>query len=255
MARSKSHLLKVSLTVALQIIGVTGFSTLVNTPPAIHAQEIPQRWGANAYEPPDDIGTPGKRQPGGTRGNSTCSDTENQLRALVPVNSFGVTVAAYPTFSFYMPKIKANDSKRRVELTLMSNDDTQEIYKTSFETGGNSRIISIGLPAHAGLPPLEIGKTYHWAFSIVCNSQERSEDISVHGHIQRVALKDSLSVKLNQASPKDKPGIYANAGIWFDTISSLAELRRSNPNDSAIARQWENLLRSVELNEIAKEAF
>jgi len=51
----------------------------------------------------------------------------------------------------------------------------------------------------------------------------------------------------------DRVIIYAKAGIWYDALSNLAELRRRNPNDPTVIRDWQELLKSVGMEKIAQE--
>lgn len=59
--------------------------------------------------------------------------------------------------------------------------------------------------------------------------------------------------QLEKASPRDAWRVYGQAGIWQETLTTLAQLRRANPNDSAVAAEWEDLLKEVGLGAIAKE--
>jgi hypothetical protein len=47
--------------------------------------------------------------------------------------------------------------------------------------------------------------------------------------------------------------LYAEAGLWLDTIASLADLRNASPNDSSLVTDWEDLLKAVNLGTVAKE--
>ncbi len=71
----------------------------------------------------------------------------------------------------------------------------------------------------------------------------------------RVAADDYITGKLAQANSIEKAAIFGNAGVWYDTVSSLAQLKTINPKDSAIAANWEGLLSSVGLEKIAKAEF
>jgi hypothetical protein len=176
---------------------------------------------------------------------------DKPLTALIPANNIGFTVAAYPSFSFYVPPVPAQASPLSIEFVLKEND--QEVYTTTFMTTGKGGIVSISLPTYAGLPPLEVGKNYQWFLSMVCDSEQRSLDVFVHGSIQRVAPTAQLNNNLNAATPNKRPDVYAEAGMWFDALTTLAELRRSNPNNSAYSAEWEQLLKAVGLDNIAKE--
>ncbi|WP_210407399.1 DUF928 domain-containing protein, partial [Hydrocoleum sp. CS-953] len=57
-----------------------------------------------------------------------------------------------------------------------------------------------------------------------------------------------------QKTPEsDRWLIYSEAGIWYEALVTLAELIRSNPNDVKFTSEWQNLLNSVGLNEVATE--
>lgn len=205
---------------------------------------------ATPFETPDQL-PPTGRVPAGTRGNClpTADDPpvrprENelqQLTALLPKTNLGWTVSEYPTFYWYVPTLPP----RTVEFVLMDDND-QEIYKATFLYNGRSGIISLSLPENAGLPPLEEGKYYHWYFSIICRPQHRDTDIFAEGWIQRVAPSASLTDRLAQSrTERDRAAAYAEAGIWHEAITTLAELRRMEPTDKELAEDWRELLQAL----------
>lgn len=258
MARIKSPIWQLFLAVAVELTIISGFSTLVRTPPALLAEGIPSQWQEQEYRVPDDIGTPGRRQQGGVRGG--CSIQKGRFTALVPAESYGVTVAAYPQFSFYLPEMSQNSPPVQVEFVLRDDkDDNKEFYKATFQSSGKSGIVSLTLPQEAGLAPLQVDRVYHWNLSIICNPNTDNADnanrLTVDGRIKRVELNAKLSSQLQQAKLADRAELYAQAGIWFDALTSLAELRRSHPKDLAVASEWAQLLQSVGLSNIAQESL
>ncbi len=46
------------------------------------------------------------------------------------------------------------------------------------------------------LPHLKMGKEYHWSSSVICDRQDRSEDLVVEGSIKRTAKFRKVIVKL-----------------------------------------------------------
>lgn len=192
-------------------------------------------------------GLPGRRVGGGTRGE--CPIEAKRLTALVPENNLGLTVADYPTFFFYVPE---SPIPKTVEFVLLDDGDRQ-VYETSFMTAGTGGVINLSLPVNAGLPPLTIGKNYHWYFSVVCNPVNRAEDIFVEGWVQRVELDPILAIKLDKASMQERVNLYAAAGLWHEAITTLTNLRRDRPNDPTMIANWIQLLQSVELDTIAQE--
>ncbi len=132
-------------------------------------------------------------------------------------------------------------------------EDRAPIYKTTFNIDGTAGVASLSLPSHATLPPLMVGKDYRWSVGLICSASDRSRDITVEGWVQRVALKADLTKQLATAKPSDRVRLYASNGIWFDTVTTLADQRCINPKDSALTSSWAELLKSVQLGAIAEQ--
>lgn len=211
----------------------------------VTSSSFPEASGAQELNSIRD-GLPGRRVGSGTRGE--CNFGHKQLTALIPKNNLGLTVAANPQLFFYLPSIS---NSQTVEFVLLDEADNQ-IYEKTFKPTSTNGIINLSL-SDASLKELAIGKKYHWYFSIICNAQDRANDISVDGWIQRVELNSTLARKLEIAAPLQRPAILAAANIWQDALVTLAQLRLSHPNDANIASQWKQLLQSADLNNIAQE--
>ena len=188
---------------------------------------------------------PGRRVGAGTRG--PCTNPKQPLVALIPDTNLGLTAEKYPTFFWFVPPTPA----RTAEFVL-NNEKKQEVYKTTFAINGTPGVISVTLPPNATLPPLEVNKNYSWTFSLICNPSDPSAVDFVQGWVQRVALSPNVGNQLAKAAPRDRPAIYAGAGIWNDTLKSLSELRRTNPRDRTLTTDWETVLKSVGLETVAK---
>lgn len=188
----------------------------------------------------------GRRQTASPRG---CSRKGKYLTALMPETNLGLTFSLYPTFFFYIPPTSAQTA----EFVLLDEETEDTVYTTTFNISGLPGTVSVSLPSDKTLPKLKIGKNYHWYFSVICDPQERSGDAYVDGWVQRVTPNSTLISELKTASPLERLAIYTNADIWFERLTTLAELRRLNPNDPNLAAQWANLLRSVGLDKIAQE--
>lgn len=255
MAQIRFRFFKFSSALYLKLALLLGFFILVQTPQVLLAKGIPERWEVNEYQPPIDIGAPINTEGGGTRGSvSSCPVTGKPLRALVPSNRFGTTVAAYPTFLVYMPALSPQAPSLPVEFVL-EDKNSNEVYKSTFKSNGKSGLVTISLPTQAGLAPLEIGQDYKWSLSIICQPDDRSRDISVQAIVRRVELNPTLSNQLKEASPQKQVELYAEARIWQDALATLAQLRRDNPNNSTIAADWEKLLRSADLQDVTQESL
>jgi hypothetical protein len=254
MAPIRFRLFKFSGALSLKLALIAGFFTLVQTPQVLLAAGIPQRWETKEYQPPAGLGAPTRVDGGGTRGGSSCAIAGKPLTALVPGSRFGATVAAFPTFLVYMPALSPQTSPLPVEFVLEDTNGNQ-VYKSTFKTSGQSGIVTLTLPTQAGLSPLQVGQDYKWSFSLICQPDERSRDMTVEGWVRRVELNPTLKTQLRQASPQKQAELYAQAELWQDALATLAQLRRDKPSDSAVAADWAKLLSAAGLNDITQESL
>lgn len=210
-------------------------------------------------------GAPGQREAAGTRGR--CPAVDSALTALVPATKetvdegkgrtsalippesvLGLTVAEYPTFWFYVPY--SPDAVHSAEFVLLDDKDNY-VYKTTLTLSETPGVVSFRLPSTA--QPLKIGKSYRWYFLIPCDPQNPSRSVFVNGWVQRVALSPALMSQLKTATPRECVALYAAAGIWYEAQTTLAFLRRTEPDDAAIAADWFDLLQSIGLEELAQK--
>lgn len=211
-------------------------------PPAPRLQQ-PLRL-SQAFRPPN-RGAPLTTAGGATRG--TCFAPDRLLVSLMPKQQLGLTLAERPTFFWYIPATTA----RRADFLLLGDNDSQIVYEGSLSLPETPGIISFTLPADA--PALQVGKSYHWFLTIACNPTGANGNPSVEGWVERVKPDTALAQSLKKATLKDRPALYARAGIWHDALKSLAELRRTAPKAPQTQSSWAELLRSVGLTEITQE--
>lgn len=220
-----------------------------------------------AFEPPPGEGMPERTAGGGSRGQCpTATQAANPpLMALVPTFSQpsqdanrpkslemkGLTVAATPMFFFYVPALPATEAA-----FSLKDENNNDIYQTDLSLPQQPGIVAVKLPENT--PPLEVGKTYRWSFGVMCQaqtSQARSEVVFISGEIRRIEPDIALKNQLKTATPLEQAEIYAENGIWFETLTTLAQLRQNKPNDEQLKNQWTQLLQSVGLEEIANQSF
>ncbi|WP_242037857.1 DUF928 domain-containing protein [Tolypothrix sp. FACHB-123] len=198
-------------------------------------------------------GLPGRRIGGGTRGE--CSSNAGRLMALVPQNNLALTQQAYPNILFHIPQT----SKPTTIEFVLQDDSRKSVYEKTFTKDASNtkadagEIINLRWLDAQFLPELAIDKKYHWYLSIICDPENRANDIVVHGWIKRVAVEPNLAKKIERASLVERAHIYAQAGLWQDALATLAELRYSQPQDSQLAASWTQLLNSEKLSAIAQE--
>jgi hypothetical protein len=159
------------------------------------------------------------------------------------------TVAAHPAFFIHVSQTSGQKAEF-VMLKKISDKELEVVYDQSVDLPNNPGIVSISLPADAAA--LEVGQSYYWTFQVICDPTDGRKNLTVDGAVQRIELDSSLANKLQQAEPRDLPEIYAEAEIWTDALSTLADLRKANHNDPQLEQDWTDLLKSVGLDRVAQ---
>ncbi|MEG4139418.1 MULTISPECIES: DUF928 domain-containing protein [unclassified Microcoleus] len=204
--------------------------------------------GPRFIQPTEDIDERPPTQPRRPVRGGCASISQLGLTALMPKNKIGRTVSEYPTFFFYLPQTEAELAE-----FILQDQSGNQIYKQDVTISNLSGVIGVNIPANQNVPPLEVGKSYRWNLTVICDSQDRSSDQIESGTVRRVEISADIRRQLDRADPRQKTVIYAENGIWLDALSTLAAARRANPNDAELTGDWESLLDSVTLNQIAKE--
>ncbi len=204
---------------------------------------------AQQFMPPD-RGLPGRREGGGTRGGCLHGQVPLAgLVALMPDSNFGQTTQDQPTLYWYTPPMSADEA----ELVVLDDND-DEVYRSTINLPESGGIVNLTLPAVGDRSLLDLNKDYHWYFSLVCDPMDRSGDIFVEGWIQRVEPSDDLSRRLVVARSEQERAIaYAESGIWYDALGSVATSRQSSPGDPAASASWATLLESIGLDSLAAQ--
>lgn len=257
----KNNLKKTQLTVLFSLIAL--FSSIV----------LPAYWMAPIgsarntpikFVPPP---VPPDRGAAGTRGGSAsrgCSGAQPMM-ALVPVYEgttsqaspitqvWGLTTAELPTFWFFIPYQKASIKTMEFVLKDETTKPSKTIYRSPITPPEAPGIMSVKLPSNVNV--LQVGKSYNWfmKLKVDCNPQLPAQLEYTEGWIQRVNPDSKLAVNLTGASPQQKATLYAENSIWHDALTTLAELRLEKPKDAALMADWNGLLKSVGLENVANQ--
>lgn len=163
---------------------------------------------------------------------------------LVPDNHVGLTVSPRPTFMAYVVGAKS------AEFTLVEPGVNQPLVMKTVQPNAKG-IVKVELPATS--PDLIAGKDYRWSIAVVCNPNRRSQDIYAQGWIQRSPLSNELGKALvSTKSAQVRARLYAEAGMWYDAISTLSSANSIDPKNSAVREDLAALLNQVGLPNIAK---
>ncbi|MGA7936025.1 MAG: DUF928 domain-containing protein, partial [Kovacikia sp.] len=198
----------------------------------------------------------GRSRGGASR--STCPAANSQLTPLATftpqtlasrqkgeIDYWGLTVSQHPTLWFYIPYENGADYPASF---VLQDDAENNIYQGKVSLPAKPGIVSVSLSA---APALEVGKSYRWFFKIYCTRSASDTPVYVQGSIQRVRLSSTLEQQMETASPQQQINLYAQNGIWFDALNTLANLRLANPQDQGLGADWSTLLQSVALEDLA----
>jgi len=243
-----------TLLVVKSLLAFCALTTLVNLDwrQVAIAQENPPATSATASKVT--FNPPKLDKPKATRGAASrhildCLDeitsSNVPLLPLVPNSASGLTVASHPTVLVHLPKTSAK--KILFSWRDEKNNDHYHVILPLNHSGG---VISLNLPEDA--PPLEVGKNYYWALAIIPDSKLKPDTPTIEGQIQRVALESKVRDRLKTANPLETAIIYGEAGIWYETVATLAKLKMAEPDDQILTSNWKYLLTSVGLEKISQ---
>ena len=132
-----------------------------------------------------------------------------------------------------------------MELVVQDKEDNT-LYETSLAVGVEAGTIAIALPETVTLP---VGEPY-WTMALFCDPQRPASSVFVSGTIERgqrawagTANRGDSAISQAQA--------YANAGIWHDALTVLAELQQMDKRDLESQAAWVALLEQVGLAQAA----
>lgn len=242
--RSQNRLAPVSFTLAILL-------SQLGLPPVASAISNPSSHGY--HQKSDDLPTPpqtpipsGNRSPGGSLSGdqAVCPPTPQQLTALTPISAQGKTLSGHPTFWFYVPYTAAEVEKG--EFSILTQNEDERIYETSFQLPDQPGFISITVPAGEA-SSLQEGQYYHWYLNLSCASTaEAKTDLNIDGWVQRIGSASEADTQEGDTVP----------GVWYDAAADLAaQLHTVSDTDNAveIEQAWAELLKSVDLDALVQE--
>lgn len=191
---------------------------------------------ANALEFPN---APKRESPqstaaGGRRGG--CVRGNIPITPLTPSNdNYIKTISNKPQFFVYIPPTQAKFAQFTLKEENGKDVDIQEIPITETD-----KIIKINISDKVNL---KTDKKYIWEVSLICNPMFINTSNHAKGIIEKVSLTKDIDNELSANSDTlKKAEILANEGVWEDTLSLVATLKESQP------QQWQELLTSVGLD-------
>lgn len=207
---------------------------------------------------------PSRYRVGGFSRSSQCFAGNQSVTALTPpprseesINSENAavngTLSSHPIFWLSVPQTQPTQAF--FSLQKADAGEEAELHSQEITLSGQAGVIGIKLPESA--PGLKEGETYLWQVLIQCEPESYNGALHLGSWIKRldpnelpmqVGLSGPALVKrLAHTAAEEKALIYANLGIWQDTISTLAELRYRDPQNVQVQEDWAALLNATQM--------
>jgi hypothetical protein len=192
------------------------------------------------YHPPKGKIRQQARKTGGSRGCNL--PLNNTVTLLVPQDHTAATVSERPAFFWYL----SQKSSLPLRFTLIEPGK-----KTIFsqELTPEPGIVALNLPQSSH--PLEIGKTYRWTVTVICNQKKPSRNLFAQAWIERVSLPASNKFSENTSFCDVR---YARSGIWYDALAcNYAYLVKNQNNLNSDSQEFWSLLEEINLQNLVQQ--
>jgi len=167
-------------------------------------------------------------------GSSSSGAEELELLPLVP-NQVGLTIKQHPSLCWILTGEPSSDGATMM-FTLNDPDQIKPIVEVQLPRSVLTETYHcVNLKDYG--TSLEPNVEYRWSISIVHQDRFlRSGDRVVSGMIERCDVTDCLIEFIPLHCDVEIAKSLARAGLWYDSISCLCDLMRSNPHDPSPPR-------------------
>jgi hypothetical protein len=247
MLNPKTTFSSLSLAVLFGGLGVSMFGVATPTHAAPQATSPVKassvKSGRRVFQP---VGSrmPADTVGGGSRSLDRCpKDSISNPVTLLSPNTLGErTSQERPTLLAYV----AQTSAKQIFFSIQ-DDEGNYHYQTMMPVPTQAGLVKIQMPASSAA--LEPGHRYRWSVVLSCGTRLRPDSPRAESWIERVNLTAAAG------APQAQVDRLWSQNVWYDTVSSLAEIRRANPNDGPSAQLWADLLGSVGLSKLESAQF
>ena len=148
------------------------------------------------------------------------------LTVLAP-EDIGLTTKEQPSLYWYQSKA----INTRFELTIVEKKAVTPVLEAKFEVTGDG-IQRLRLSDYK--VNVALGVEYRWSVAMVVDAENRSKDVVASGVIKRVKPTEQLTQRLQGAPATEVPYIYADEGVWYDSLEALTTLIDTKPQDAKL---------------------
>lgn len=193
-----------------------------------------------------DPGTPVVNDPGTTRPENNCDETDHPMTAIVMNKGQDLTLSPNPTLWFYVPY--TNNQVSQVEFILKDESDRNTLHVASGEILDGSGLLRVIIPEDKF--SLTENELYHWYFQVYCGGDLReTPDKTVEGWIRQVPSSEVTSdIAFESAALNDVYRWYTTNDVWYDAIHVLIESILLESVNSVEEQTLENLFNMIDQN-------
>ncbi|MEE9356118.1 MAG: DUF928 domain-containing protein [Methylococcaceae bacterium] len=174
----------------------------------------------------------------------------DQLLAVLTPTHTGLTTKAQPTLHWYIAN-PVSKSIQYVEFVLNSEKSITPVLRTRLDLPKKRGIQKLRLADYD--ITLEPDVEYAWSIALVADPTTRSHDFVSSGKVKLGSSKSALQKRLKQASEKQYPNLFAQAGFWYDTLTALVKQTEQKPNNQTFRNDLVQLLEQVGLHQVAEQ--
>jgi Domain of Unknown Function (DUF928) len=204
----------------------------------------PVKSGRRVFQP---VGSrmPADTVGGGSRSLDRCplDSISNPVTLLTPKTLGERTGQERPTLLAYVEQTSA----KRMFFSIQDEEGKYH-YQTMLPTPTQAGLVKIQMPASS--EALEPGRRYRWSVVLSCGNRLRPDSPRAESWIERVNLASAIP-----GAPQAQVDRLWSQNLWYDTVSTLADIRRANPGDRQSAQLWTDLLGSVGLSKVESAPF
>jgi hypothetical protein len=158
----------------------------------------------------------------------------------------GLTTKEQPSLYWYQSKAVKTD----FELTIMEARAVSPVLELKLNSPQSDGIQRLWLGDHG--VKLKEGSEYRWTVEMVIDPANPSRNVVASGVIKRVPPPAALAKRLQGAPPSELPFIYADEGIWYDSLEALSDLIDKQPADKALHEERGMFFMQAKLPEAAR---
>jgi Domain of Unknown Function (DUF928) len=226
----------------------TPTASLKEKPQPSPPQTVLRRRTRVVFNPPKG-GAPLRTRSGASRGDVCFQpgvSSGEQFMAIAPTSTEGLTASSHPTFFVYLPPTSAKQA-----IFSLRDEESKVVYQMPISLQNvQHRMLSVQLPKTA--PGLAVGVRYRWMVAVLCSEKLEPSSPIASSWVRRINLPAPLSKEFRSQSSLEQAAFYGAQGLWYDMIAALVHQRQLHPNDAELESNWQEILTTVGLDEIAK---